>query len=364
MTDQFQPDGPFPQVNGSGSAHANGCPPGRASDAARARDMGATAGPGGPISPWPGELVRLNVGDVFVRTSPAGPDGIGEQGVFVHGLGGSATNWTDLMGLLAVGDRGAPGLAGAAIDLPGFGFSPPPADGDYTLDARVAAVVSLIEKLGTWPVHLVGNSLGGAISTRIAARRPDLVRTLTLISPALPDLRPRLLPMRLALVSTPGIGTRLLKRLQAIPPERRTEMTINDLFADPSLMHRDRRAEAVAEVIRRDGLDYASDALLKSGRALVSEYTRPGPGSLWRDASRVAAPTLVIHGSHDRLVNPATAARAARSFRYGRAVVLPRIGHVAMMERPDLVAAEMQEFIAAAARAESASGSELRRVGR
>jgi pimeloyl-ACP methyl ester carboxylesterase len=359
MTDQFPPDAPFPQVNGSVPGHADASTRGHARGSAFARDPGATAGPGGPISPWPGELVSLDVGEVFVRTSPASPDGSGEQGVFVHGLGGSATNWTDLMGLLARKDRGAPALTGAAIDLPGFGFSPPPADGDYSLDARVAAVISLIEKLGTWPVHLVGNSLGGAISTRIAARRPDLVRTLTLISPALPDLRPRLLPMRLALVSTPGIGTRVLRRLQTIPPERRTEMTINDLFADPSLMHRERRAEAVAEVIRRDGLDYASDALLKSGRALVTEYTRPGPGSLWRDASRVAAPTLVIHGSHDRLVNPATAARAARSFRYGRAVVLPRIGHVAMMERPDLVAAEMQEFIAAAARAESATGRAL-----
>ena len=85
--------------------------------------------------------------------------------------------------------------------------------------------------------------------------------------------------------------------------------------------------------------------LLGSGRALVAEYTRRGPGSLWRDAARVTAPTLVIHGSHDRLVNPATAARAARTFRYGRVVVLPRIGHVAMMERPDLVAAEMREFL-------------------
>jgi len=362
MTDQFPPDAPFPQVNGSIPINGSGTP--RVNGVAPERDLGATAGPGGPISPWPGELVRLDIGDVFVRTAQVDPGENSEQGVFVHGLGGSATNWTDLMGLLRHAERGAAALTSAAIDLPGFGFSPPPASADYSLDARVAAVISLIEKLGTWPVHLVGNSLGGAISTRIAARRPHLVRTLTLISPALPDLRPRLLPMRLALVSTPGIGAELLRRLRTIPPERRTEMTINDLFADPSLFHRDRRAEAVAEVIRRDGLDYASDALLKSGRALVTEYTRSGQGSLWRDAARVTAPTLVIHGSHDRLVNPTTAARAARSFRYGRAVVLPRIGHVAMMERPDLVAAEMQEFMAAAGRAEAARRSVLNRAGR
>jgi pimeloyl-ACP methyl ester carboxylesterase len=366
MTDEFPPDARFAQVNGSAanvngsaSAQVNGSP---AQDQDQDQDRGqdASAAPTGPIPQWPGELVKLDVGEVFVRTAPPSPEADSQQAVFVHGLGGSATNWTDLMGLLGHGERSAPALAGAAIDLPGFGFSPPPTDGDYSVDARAAAVISLIEKLGSWPVHLVGNSLGGAISTRIAARRPDLVRTLTLVSPALPDLRPRLLPMRLALVSAPGVGTRLLRRLQAIPAERRTEMSINDLYADPSLLPPARRAEAVAEVIRRDGLGYAGDALLRSGRALVTEYTRPGPGSLWRDAARVTAPTLVIHGSHDRLVNPATAARAARSFRHGRVVVLPRIGHVAMMERPDLVAAEMQQFIAATTRAESARGGSAR----
>ena len=64
---------------------------------------------------------------------------------------------------------------------------------------------------GNWPVHLAGNSLGGAVCVRLAARRPDLVRTLTLISPALPDLRPRVLPMRVALLCTPGVGPWLLR---------------------------------------------------------------------------------------------------------------------------------------------------------
>jgi pimeloyl-ACP methyl ester carboxylesterase len=305
-------------------------------------------GSDGPIALWPGKLVPLASGKVFVRATPSAQDA--EPAVFVHGLGGSATNWTDLMGLLSQPRGDVPALAGEALDLPGFGYSPPPPDDDYSLSARVRAVAELIEAHHHEPVHLIGNSLGGAISTRLAARRPDLVRTLTLVSPALPDLRPRLLPMRLALVSTPGLGARLLRRLQLIPAERRTDMTIHDLFADPGLLHPRRRADAVAEVIRRDGLPYAADALLRSGRALVSEYARPGGGSLWRDAAGVTAPTLVIHGSHDRLVNPATAGKAARTFPNGRVVVLPRIGHVAMMERPDLVAAEMREFLAAAAR--------------
>jgi pimeloyl-ACP methyl ester carboxylesterase len=299
-----------------------------------------------PIAPWPGEPVSLRVGDVFVRTAPAGAQA--EPALFVHGLGGSAVNWTDLMDLIsrpgAVGP-GTAGLACEAVDLPGFGFSPEPPDGDYSLSARAAAVVALIEKRANWPVHLAGNSMGGAIATMIAAHRPDLVRTLTLVSPALPDLRPRPLPMRLALVSTPGVGRLIMSRMSQLPPDRRTDMTIGDLYANPALYEPERRAEAIDELTRRDGLGYASEVLIESGRALVAEYVRRGPGSLWGDAAKVTAPTLVIHGSHDRLVHPAAAARAARTFRDCRVVVLPNIGHVAMMERPDLVAAEMREFL-------------------
>ena len=52
-----------------------------------------------PFQPWPGELVQLERGPVFVRSTPVAIDA--EPALFVHGLGGSALNWTDLMGLLA-----------------------------------------------------------------------------------------------------------------------------------------------------------------------------------------------------------------------------------------------------------------------
>ena len=51
-------------------------------------------------------------------------------------------------------------LASEAIDLPGFGYSPPPPDGDYSVDAHAGAVIAMIDASGRWPVHLVGNSHG------------------------------------------------------------------------------------------------------------------------------------------------------------------------------------------------------------
>jgi pimeloyl-ACP methyl ester carboxylesterase len=304
-----------------------------------------------PIPPWPGEFVPVGADRVFVRSAPA--LGGAEPALFVHGLGGSATNWTDLMDVLrnppGDGPDGPP-LACEALDLPGFGYSPLPADGDYSLDARAATVSGLIEKRGYWPVHLLGNSLGGAVCVRVAARRPDLVRSLTLISPALPDLRPRALPMRLGLLCAPAVGPWLMTRASRISPEDRTSIVIRDIYADPSVVDAKRRAQDIAELTRRDGLGYADNVLLATGRGLVTEYFRRGPRSLWRDAARIAAPTLVMYGSHDRLVRPAMAAAAARAFRNARVVVLPRIGHVAMMERPELVAREMRGMLTATRR--------------
>ncbi|HEX2322676.1 MAG TPA: alpha/beta hydrolase [Streptosporangiaceae bacterium] len=299
-----------------------------------------------PIPHWPGQLVDLPVGRLFVRCAPA-TEGA-EPAVFVHGLGGSSTNWTDLMDLLSRPVRGhpsAPLLACAAVDLPGFGSSPPPGAGDYSIGAHATAVIQFIEEQGLGPVHLIGNSMGGTVSTRVAARRPDLVKTLALVSPALPDLRPRPLPMRLALAAIPGVGPAIMDWLRKLPAEARTDRVLRDVYTDPGIVHPTRRREEIAEVLRRDALVYANHAVVMSARSLVSEYFKLGRRSLWRDAARIKAPALILHGSHDRLVNPVMAGKAARAFPTARVMVLAGVGHVAMLERPELVAAEVRAFL-------------------
>ncbi|HEY7486289.1 MAG TPA: alpha/beta fold hydrolase [Streptosporangiaceae bacterium] len=294
-----------------------------------------------PIPIWPGEEISLGDRSVFVRSAP-GSNGSGpaEAGLYVHGLAGSATNWTDLMAQLS------DVLAGDAIDLPGFGYSPPPPDRDYSVDAHARTVAQVIERRGRGPVHLFGNSLGGAVATRLAARRPDLVRTLTLISPALPDLRPRLGPSRILVASVPGVGEWALRRVLAVPPERRVKASLEMIYSDPSLMHPARLRELIAEIRRRDALDYSAPAVLGAARGIVSEFLRRGRRSLWRDAARVQAPTLLLYGGRDRIVDARMAGRAYRIFPHARVVVLPGVGHVAQMERPELVAREFRALLA------------------
>jgi pimeloyl-ACP methyl ester carboxylesterase len=282
-----------------------------------------------PIPHWPGESVSLGDHSVYVRSTS---DDGGEPALCVHGLAGSSRNWTDLMDLLR------PGLAADAVDLPGFGDSPPRPDGRYSIAASAQTVAALIERRGRGQVHLIANSLGGAVAVKLAATRPELVRTLTLISPALPDSRPRLDLIRCPVICLPRVGARLLRKYQALPPHTRVADVITTCYADPALFPEARFATEVTELARRDTLPYATAALVGSIRTLTAEFFRK---TGWRDASRITAPTLVIYGSDDRLVDPRMAGRAAHAFGDARIVVLPRTGHLAHMEHPAQVAAEI-----------------------
>jgi len=258
----------------------------------------------------------------------------------VHGMAGAATNWTDYMAELA------PDFACAAVDLPGSGFSPPPAaKRGYSITALAGTVIRLIEALDAGPVHLAGNSMGGAVSIRVAASRPDLLRTLTLISPALPDFQIRRELLQFPLAGLPVIGERLMRRMQRIPAENRVAGALAVCYHNPAAMHPDRFWVDVAELKRRDALGYSATTLSRAARTLVSETLRPRRYSLWRAAERITVPALVTFGSHDRLVNPRLATPARRAFRDATVMVLPRTGHVAQMERPDLVARLFREMV-------------------
>jgi len=269
-------------------------------------------------------------GPLYVRR---GPTSGAEPALFVHGLGGSSTNWTDLMGVLGEA------VDGQAVDLPGFGRSAPPVEDRYTIGAHARAVMRYLESSGRGAVHLFGNSLGGAVSLRIAADRPDLVRTLTLVSPALPNLRPqRGSDPRLPLLLLPGLSRLASRRMAAASPEARARAVLDLCFADPSVIPAQRLQEAVDEVRRRSELAHSTEAFTRSLRGLIASYLVRGERSAWSRAEQVQTPTLLVWGAEDRLVDVALAPRAAAAIPDSRLLVLSGVGHVAQMERPDVVA--------------------------
>lgn len=304
---------------------------------ARTAPRPALPGPGEPPLPdWPGEHVEIGGRRLFVRR--AGTPGA-ETAVFVHGLGGASTNWTDLMALL--GDR----LDGHAPDLPGFGWSDPPADGRYGLDTHAGAVVDYLRTLGG-PVHLFGNSLGGAVSIRVAAEHPELVRTLTLVSPALPQYRLRRQnDPRLALMLVPGLSG-LVNRERARSGAHKIVLDVLTLCTyDVSVVPEERVEGAVAELRRRRHLPHSTVSLTASLRGLVRSYFEPGPRNLWRQLGCVEAPTLVVWGDHDRLVPRTLGPVAVRRLRNGRLLTVPDAGHVAQIERPQVVADAVRRLL-------------------
>jgi pimeloyl-ACP methyl ester carboxylesterase len=228
---------------------------------------------------------------------------------------------------------------GAALDLPGFGHSAPPESSSYALRTHVRAVIDLLERQDRGPVHLFGNSLGGAVSTRVAARRPDLVRSLTLVSPALPSLRPRRgLDPRLPLLLVPGLSQLLGSTMQRQRPEARARAVLQLCYGDPSAVPEQRLREAAEEVRRRNALPHSQDAFTGSLKGLLASHLHRGSRSLWQQARSVHVPTLLVWGTEDRLVDVALAPRALAAFPSSRLLVLPGVGHVAQMERPEVVA--------------------------
>ncbi|GAA2997274.1 alpha/beta fold hydrolase [Streptomyces fulvorobeus] len=257
----------------------------------------------------------------------------------VHGLGGSSQNWSALMPLLE------DVVDGEALDLPGFGDSPPPDDGDYSLTGHARAVIRLLDAEGRGPVHLFGNSMGGAVATRVAAVRPDLVRTLTLVSPALPELRVQRSAVPTGLLAVPGVAALFTRLTKDWTAEQRTRGVMALCYGDPARVSEEGFRHAVAEMERRLELPYFWDAMTRSARGIVDAYTLGGQHGLWRQAQRVLAPTLLVYGGRDQLVSYRMARRASAAFRDARLVTLPDAGHVAMMEYPETVAQAFRDLL-------------------
>ncbi|MEU2262535.1 alpha/beta hydrolase [Streptomyces sp. NPDC019645] len=273
-----------------------------------------------------------------VRARPPARTGL-PPALFVHGLGGSSQNWTTLMAALE--DT----VDGEAVDLPGFGNSPPPDDGNYSITAHARAVIRLLDASGRGPVHLAGNSLGGAVVTRVAAVRPDLVTTLTLVSPALPELRAQRSAWPTAALGLPGVAPLFQRLTRGWTAEMRVRGVLSLCYGDPGRVTDEALLHAVEEMERRLELPYFWDAMARSARGLVDAYTLGGQHGLWRQAQRVLAPTLLVYGCRDQLVSYRMARRANAAFRDSRLLTLPDAGHVAMMEYPETVAEAVRQLL-------------------
>lgn len=260
----------------------------------------------------------------------------------VHGLAGSSTNWNRLAGALS---DIAPTFA---VDLPGHGWSDPPPRDDYDLPAQARLLGRLIDHVAGAPVNLVGNSYGGIVATLLAAERPELVRTLTLISPAVPDLRligERGADPRIGLLLVPGTAGAAARQLARVDPDRRARSLAMVCFGRPDRVSTEGLQAAAVEVGERASLPWVHTSAIGAARSLIAGYLRPGRNSFRAVASRVRAPVLVVWGTRDRLVDVRLARSTAAAFADSRLLVVAGSGHVAQMEDPEPVARALRALL-------------------
>ena len=260
--------------------------------------------------------------------------GAGDPIVLVHGFGANVYSWRHLVGPLA---RHHEVLA---VDLKGFGASPKPADGAYSVHDQAELLIELILARGLTNLTLVGHSLGGGVglATTLALTRvaPERIRRLVLIDTIAFD---QALPWFIRVLRTPGLG-RLAVAI--VPPSLQVRMVLRHAFHDPRLITDDVVAAYAAPM--RDPA--ARRALVVTARQLIP----PEMDAFTRRYREIDLPVLLLWGRQDRVVPVELGHRLSAALPHADLRVIDACGHVPHEERPDTVLDAIERFLVLHAR--------------
>lgn len=246
-------------------------------------------------------------------------EGEGDAVVLVHGLGGTSNTWTPLMGALARHRSIRP-------DLPGSGRSAG-VEGALSIERYVECVKAACDRLGVRRAHFAGHSLGTIVCQHLAARHPELVRTLALFGPMLapPEAARPNIAARGAKARGEGVAG-----MQAIAEAIVQAATSTDTRAT--------RPVTVA-LVRESLMRQDPEGYARSCEALAQAQPV--------DAAAIRCPVLLVTGEDDAVAPPQSVRAMGDRIRASRVVVYPRCGHWTTYERPEECARELRDFLAA-----------------
>jgi pimeloyl-ACP methyl ester carboxylesterase len=223
-----------------------------------------------------------------------------------------------------------------AMDLPGFGHSPMPTE-KITVSLYARILDSLLETLGVSAATLVGNSMGGFVSTELAIAFPQRVE-------------------RLVLVSAAGISTYRHHGVERVEPYLRRVAPMIAAYAGFTAARSDWMARRAG--LRNLSLGFVTCHPSRLPAALVAEQIRGAGKPGFMQALRanidypirerlpeISCPTLIVWGEEDKVIPVSDAYVFEELIPNSRKVIYEDTGHMAMLERPAAFNGLLAEFI-------------------
>jgi pimeloyl-ACP methyl ester carboxylesterase len=265
--------------------------------------------------------------------------------VCVHGLAGSAVNWSAIAPLLADTCRIL------AVDLPGHGLTRSQRHGTG-VPAMRGLLHRFIEAVPAAPVILFGNSMGGMISLLEASTAPAAAAGVVLIDPVLPlvpAMPDHYVTPLLAAYAAPGLGPLLMSRRRRLSPEDLVNSILSLCCVDTSRVPVGVLAQHVTVARQALSLPDTEQEISASARSMIAIFAGDLRGQAYRRAiGSITCPVLLLHGTRDRLVPIAVARTAARANPAWTMIEMPGVGHVPQLEAPDDTASAIISWLGAA----------------
>lgn len=233
--------------------------------------------------------------------------GQGEPLMLLHGFGGNKDNFTRAARFLT------PHYRVIVPDNVGFGESSHPQQADYTSAAQVERLRTLAQALGIKTLHVGGNSMGGQIALTYAALYPNEVASLWLLNPAGVWTAPRSETARIVIET--GRNPLLVRN------EDEFAKLIDFVMSEPPFVPR-----PILNVMAQERI---SNVALEE--RIFSQIVED---SVEKRVAGLATPALIVWGDRDRVIHVDTAGMLHKLMPRSQVVVMPGIGHMPMLERP------------------------------
>ena len=260
------------------------------------------------------------MGDLSIHYRSHGhPDG--DVVVFVHGSGPGASGHSNFR-------KNVDAFAGAGYrvivpDLPGFGYSSKPTDRDYTTTFFSEHLLGLLDALAIRNFALIGNSLGGAISIRLALDYPDRVTRLVLMAPG---------------------GIEELETYLAMPAMAKMIGNFVDGALDRDGLRR------VLETLVYDPA-HVTESLVDERWVILQEQppevlSRMIIPNMEAELAGIQCPVLSFWGADDEMLPPSGGHKITRACKAARHVEVAGCGHWVMVEHTRMFNAACLDFLA------------------